>query len=176
MESDNDWDPSIKSQLTNFSKAAVSMTNFVEISEHLQASSIDKKINASPYGNDWDMLWLGICGVQGDNCFAYKDITATPYHKEHQMITEQLGVKDFGPEEHLPHTRLVTNVRKVLCLHAYAVSLRGVRKMVKLAEDANTMIDLYIGRKCGDMLQKIYHGVYIHQSHVFASYIVLNLT
>ncbi|KAK3176116.1 hypothetical protein OEA41_007438 [Lepraria neglecta] len=80
-ESDNDWDPRIKSQLTNFSEAAVPMTNFVDISGDLRASSIDKNINASPYGNDWDMLWLGTCGAQGDIFYAYNDTTATPYHK-----------------------------------------------------------------------------------------------
>ena len=150
IESDNDWDPRIKSQLTNFSEAAVPTTNFVDISGDLRASSIDKTINASPYGNDWDMLWLRTCGAQGDIFYASKDTTATPYLEEHQIRTEQLGVKEFGPGERLLHTHLVTNVHNALCLHAYAVSLRGARKMVKLAEEANSMMDLYIGRKCGD--------------------------
>jgi hypothetical protein len=49
MEDDMDWDVRIKSQLLQVAKGA----------RYLQPSS---KMDVSPYGDDWDVLWLGHCG------------------------------------------------------------------------------------------------------------------
>ncbi|KAM3414604.1 hypothetical protein BST61_g9763 [Cercospora zeina] len=51
MEDDADWDVNLKQQLVDFARG----------SKYLQGNSDSE--TSSPYGDDWDMLWLGHCGV-----------------------------------------------------------------------------------------------------------------
>jgi len=51
IEDDADWDVMIKSQLVEFARG----TRFLQDS---QAGA------TGPYGDDWDLLWLGHCGAK----------------------------------------------------------------------------------------------------------------
>lgn len=150
-EGDIDWDPRVKTQLTNFAQASANLTNFVPNTNHpLAYSPPPTGSNISPYGNDWDLLWLGHCGAEGDLFYTYSDEGAAPYHKEYQMIQAELGAVPFGKLDRLPEQRIVTNVRNALCMFAYAVSLRGAFKLADIAADMDAPVDLFLSRRCGD--------------------------
>lgn len=53
MEDDADWDVNLKAQMMEFARGTRSMQEPKSPKQPL-----------SPYGNDWDMLWLGHCGMK----------------------------------------------------------------------------------------------------------------
>ena len=158
-EGDVDWDPRLRDQLSAFATASASMTNFIPNSELSLSSSFSKTSpssfsstdsNTSPYGNDWDIIWFGSCGVSGEHHFPYADLTVAPKDKEHQLINFKFGHDAFPQSARQDNQRLVTNVRKGVCTQAYAISLRGAERMSEVANATDQMIDTYIGSKCGD--------------------------
>jgi len=52
FEDDADWDVALKEQLVQFARGSRFITNTSE-----------DAFSHSPYGNDWDMLWIGHCGT-----------------------------------------------------------------------------------------------------------------
>lgn len=55
MEDDMDWDVRLKSQFIQFIHSA----------RYIQSSSFPSSLaytSSSPYGNNWDLIWLGHCG------------------------------------------------------------------------------------------------------------------
>lgn len=133
------------------------MTNFFPNTElfassslHTTSSTVSAEPGVSPYGNDWDLIWLGSCGVSGERFFPYADPTVPPHDKEHQLIRFKFGHDPFPSSARTSRQRLVTNVREGVCTQAYAISLRGAERMSAWANATDQMIDTYIGTKCGD--------------------------
>ncbi|KAI1847717.1 hypothetical protein JX266_006212 [Neoarthrinium moseri] len=129
MEDDMDWDVRLKPQLERVAQGARALLG-------------SKSNPASPYGDDWDILWLGHCGEvfpelldenkgkpADDKGIKYmqrkfvieKDATVPPLDK----VT---GLIDFkaSPE----HTRWVHITGAPICTFAYALSQKGARKVL----------------------------------------------
>ena len=161
-EGDVDWDPRIRDQLSNFATAAANLTNFNSNAGHPldYRPSVDssagsgKNPTISPYGNDWDILWLGNCGSEGEVYYPYPDETAPPYQNEFEFIGSQLGATPFGDHDRLPKERIVTTVRNALCTYAYAVSLRGAIKLASLSHEMDDTMDRWMSNKCASGIIK----------------------
>ncbi len=107
----------------------------------------------TPYGDDWDVLWLGHCGTElpspppeppraGGSKAKPKpqptqlsrlqvtipnDITVpVPKHLKPHPFALQDALGELFP----PHTRVVHAATGTLCTQAYAVSQRGARKLL----------------------------------------------
>ena len=126
-----DWDTRLKSQLPKVAQGA---------RELLEAPGKDTP--SSPYGSDWDLLWLGHCGEvfpelldenkdkpagnPGIEAMSRKFVIADdPTVPGPDKVT---GIIDFS--RHPPHTRWVHITGAPICSFAYALSNRGARKVL----------------------------------------------
>lgn len=123
-----DWDVRLKSQLQDAAKGV--RTLFPPgSSPH------------SPYGDDWDIFWIGHCGDQfpenrDENRIKPEDHPGMQYMKRKYLIENDPTVPPrekielfwgFKPEE---HTRYVYVSGYPVCTFAYALSQRGARKVM----------------------------------------------
>lgn len=127
FEDDIDWDISIKAQLRQFAYGARALQNTTSPTD-------------SPYGNNWDVLWLGGCGGQSkDSSRVYvipDDPTVPP-------TSERLGHEILKPEFSIPFdmekTRFVLDYADVACSLAYAVTYESALKtLTKWSLEPNT--------------------------------------
>lgn len=145
MSSEAVWDAQIKSQLLNFRDAAQDLTN------SSPNPSLQNNIHPvqGPYGNDWDVLWLGHCGKNSEGFYSStNDDTKVPH-----AIKVRTGPDGRPLEEPYPSTSIrLTSNQPVgeLCLSSYAVSYRGAVKLLGLAEDMRGLMDRYVEERCED--------------------------
>ncbi|KAI1422713.1 hypothetical protein F5Y12DRAFT_761373 [Xylaria sp. FL1777] len=121
MEDDVDWDVRLKSQLKLIAKGA----------RHLMPSS---KPSSSPWGNAWDVLWLGHCGEIFPEMLPENE--GKPQHPKYTISNDETvppldkvtGLVDFVlyPE----FTRWVHVSGGPICSFAYALSQSGARKVL----------------------------------------------
>ncbi|KAH9904390.1 hypothetical protein F4778DRAFT_61133 [Xylariomycetidae sp. FL2044] len=121
MEDDVDWDVRLKSQLAPVAQGARYLfPNLTELS--------------SPYGSDWDILWLGHCGEIFPEVLPENE--GKPEHPKYVMEDDETvppfdhitGLVDF--QKYREHTRWVHVSGGPICTFAYAVSQRGARKVL----------------------------------------------
>ena len=122
VEDDADWDINIKTQLTRFALGTRHILDASTSSEPL-----------SPYGDNWDMLWIGHCAQSSpEQPFARfiieNDTTVrAPNHRWHLWNPEKTLTHD------LPHnrsSRVVYRSAGGCCSFAYALSYTGARKYI----------------------------------------------
>lgn len=146
MEDDTDWDVHLKPQLELTAAGARAVLSSLPDTffPHGRPSSTspDPDTPTSPYGDDWDVLWLGHCGEpfpedleenkelpDSDPAFGamarkwtiLNDATVPP--REH--VT---GIVNFSAHEE--RTRWVHVTAAPICTFAYAVSRRGAQKIL----------------------------------------------
>jgi hypothetical protein len=133
MEDDMDWDVRLKSQLKLIALGALDL--------QYPPTEMSPPPESSPYGNDWDILWLGHCGevfpeMLEENAIKpptdpdlvsisrkyiiYPDSTVPP--PEHTR-----GFQNFSAH---PYTRWVHTTGGPICSFAYALSQQGARKVL----------------------------------------------
>ncbi|KAJ5116431.1 CAZyme family GT25 [Penicillium angulare] len=145
MEDDTDWDILIKTQLQNFAVALGGLQGSLNAEP------------ASPYGDNWDILWLGHCGVQckaQDPSYLTQNDPTVPASRHFLPY-----LRDKPPIERPENGRLTCTARDIACGSFYAVSYRGAQKILAalsvsplgLAEDIDIggQIDVSLGRLCG---------------------------
>ncbi|KAI5920283.1 hypothetical protein F4810DRAFT_683368 [Camillea tinctor] len=121
MEDDLDWDIRLKSQLEKVAQGA----RTIMPSDHNPIS---------PYGDSWDVLWLGHCGEIFPEMLP--ENKGKPEHPKYTIhddetvppINKLTGLVDFAmyPE----FTRWVHVAGGPICTFAYALSQRGARKVL----------------------------------------------
>ena len=142
MESDVDWDLRIRDSMEGLAGGAKAIADWpFDGSKHPKDLSQD----LSPYGDNWDLMWIGHCGTTADGngrIYAYNDTSAPD--EEHAW--------DFagrpGEGHRPPGTRIVFQMRKTICTSGYAMSLQGARKFEKHFREANSPIDLKMWSHC----------------------------
>ncbi|RAL01401.1 uncharacterized protein BO80DRAFT_424945 [Aspergillus ibericus CBS 121593] len=146
MEDDVDWDVTIKTQLQSFAFAVRAL------------QGVTQKATDSPYGDDWDIIWLGHCGVECRTdvplFMSSNDPTVLP---PHHFLPYW---RDPPPMAIPDHSRLACAVHDAVCSIVYAVSYRGAQKILAalsvnpggLAEqiDIGAQFDVSLGRMCGN--------------------------
>ncbi|SPO03618.1 uncharacterized protein DNG_06301 [Cephalotrichum gorgonifer] len=163
MEDDADWATDLKSQARSLSLATQSYLQPLRRSPshslstlHARAPSLDDENpvialrstpavlppRTSPYGDDWDVLWLGHVGSHLPTesvpsgveprsfltLFVANDDTVPAPHrlKRHPFAKDPDRFASAFP----PHTRVVHAARGNAGIQAYAVSQRGARKLL----------------------------------------------
>lgn len=131
MEDDMDWDVRLRSQLEDVAQGSRML--------------LDSKAGArpySPYGDGWDVLWLGHCGEPfpedlEENRNKPADHPGLAYMRAKKYAIENdvtvpppehtTGLLDFAAH---PRTRFVHISAGPMCSFAYAVSQAGARKLL----------------------------------------------
>lgn len=117
MEDDADWDVNIRNQLIEFARGAK------YIQEYPQGAT-----TRSPYGDDWDVLWIGHCALNEDS---RKDQRIWVTRDDPTAVPPELwygGRPDTSPPAiNQTYSRMIYHGRGGRCLFAYAVSQRGAR-------------------------------------------------
>jgi hypothetical protein len=140
MEDDVDWGPRIREQMQAFRRASRRLSDMVERADLAIRTEILSRNHAAQqesgqdamelakrstlllpvtsytqssdrYGNDdWDVLWLGHCGT---SLRPHKNSSASDIPSDRLMLLDDDTVSDA-----------------IRCIHAYAVSQRGARKIM----------------------------------------------
>ncbi|QBZ63647.1 hypothetical protein PoMZ_05333 [Pyricularia oryzae] len=163
LEDDVDWDVRLKSQLQLFGAASRAYLQPLKTnpSQTLSQAALTVPLSSapatlppstSPYGDDWDVLWLGHCGanlpppppphtqqqhqhgVDTTNrnhhlqiLLAADTTVPAPQHlKAHPFASEPDALATLHP----PHTRVVHAATANVCSNGYAVSRRGARRLL----------------------------------------------
>lgn len=133
LEDDVDWDIRLKDLLQEF---AVSSSFLLQRGTGRQEQVRQEDIRPfkapknSPYGDGWDVLWLGHCGMG-----VPKD-TSLVRHEDDPTVPEVKYLKSWDEtatsplKDYPPHTRLVMPQKEGVCSLAYAVSQAGARKLL----------------------------------------------
>jgi hypothetical protein len=145
IEDDADWDLNIKSQLQSFALAI----------RKLQGTT--DSLSSSPYGDDWDILWLGHCGLECKMNSPYYESADDPTVPEARHFLPYW--REVPVIERPDHSRLVCTAQDAVCSSLYAVSYQGAQKLLAalsvnpsgLAEeiDIGAQLDVALGRMCG---------------------------
>ncbi|KAH8591350.1 hypothetical protein B0O99DRAFT_690711 [Bisporella sp. PMI_857] len=139
MEDDVDWDVMIKAQMTDFARGT----------RHIQRASHS---TFSPYGDGWDILSTGHCGLQNkmkedqDYWVTDEDPTVLHYDLRTWSRTPNLTPSILSGNR----TRLVLSVHRFTCLASYAITLEGAARIVydqSVLQNAKP-IDLALAQIC----------------------------
>ncbi|KAK5653009.1 hypothetical protein OQA88_9295 [Cercophora sp. LCS_1] len=156
LEDDADWDIRLKSQLQIFAQAAhaftqpspqpFSSTFPLDSPSELSLSQLPTALRPklTPYGDAFDVLWLGHCGTSlpqpiPDNIspsppplpllrVTIPNDPTVPAPKD--MKPHPFALKDEIADLYPPHTRVVHASKATACTQAYAVSQQGARKLL----------------------------------------------
>ena len=133
MEDDMDWDVHIKTQLSQFASAAIELQAGFHHNQTLSTPS--------PYGQDWDMLWVGACAATfGWDLPEHLQIPEPERDDRQKLIRDDptvaserhiTGNGGFSWSDYPPHTRVVYVPGDNICSFAYALSAAGARKALQ---------------------------------------------
>lgn len=157
LEDDTDWDIRIRDQLHDFALSAHALTQPLrgrpgvyadptypqpsgDASEPLPEMDFYQlpatvPPTTSPYGDDWDVLWVGHCGMH----FPFRDSKTVPQARIIRLDDETVAPKKnlwtinipFTLKETYPeHTRAYHHAQEGVCTLGYALSQRGARRLL----------------------------------------------
>ncbi|ETS86186.1 hypothetical protein PFICI_00014 [Pestalotiopsis fici W106-1] len=120
MEDDVDWDVAIKDQLSLVAPMIRNVTNSTSLSD-------------SPYGSNWDLLWLGHCGEalpSSGHVLSQIDesLPESPIYRKYD------GSYGYFP----PQLRVVHHTYAPICTYAYALTYNGASTIYQLAVGGKT--------------------------------------
>jgi GR25 family glycosyltransferase involved in LPS biosynthesis len=143
MEDDIDWDLRIKDELVDFAKSVHVLKDqqgagdgAAEHKDFVIRRDSTPPPSRSPYGDSWDVLWLGHCGTR----FPEKDTDPKiPPHRA--VLLDDATVPEphyiylgFGNDkirtQYPNHTRIVHHTAENVCSLAYAVTQRAARQIL----------------------------------------------
>ena len=157
LESDADWDMRIKTSLTGFRDGVKAILDTIPSvsgshsgDKRARELSDDLSSSASPYGQNWDLLWIGHCGAQADRYYAYHDPSAA----------DNIHAWSFSPPppeiQYRPaETRFVFQLSDhgaagIVCTTGYAISNRGAQKLEKMYPNADHEVDIWLRWVCSE--------------------------
>ncbi|KAL9601251.1 MAG: hypothetical protein Q9219_002656 [cf. Caloplaca sp. 3 TL-2023] len=140
LEDDSDWDVSFRDQLADFATG----------SRYISGTSVKPR---SPYGDDWDLLWLGHCSAQQNPSdhrrFVIENDPTVPPVKHRVNFNLVPNLNELGYDN---STRIVFRANNGVCLYSYALSFRGAQKLLRWQNNVKSFnpIDMGIGYQCRD--------------------------
>jgi hypothetical protein len=156
VEDDVDWDMRIRPLMADFALSASTIMSpdlppAAQLSlAHLSPPSTTPE--SSPYGDNWDLLWLGHCGIDLNLSSPYSlhnnDPSAVAPH--HYRTWDPNGPNPLI--DHPPHTRAVFRASGGTCSLAYALSQRGARKLLYElgTQRLDAPFDVMLGQWCNE--------------------------
>lgn len=200
LEDDADWDVRIRDQLYDFALSTHALTQPLqggrpntyadptypqpppnspespppELNFHHLPPTIPP--TTSPYGDNWDLLWVGHCGMH----FPFANSKTIPQARIIRLNDETVAPKrnlwtiniPFTLTETYPaHTRAYHHVQEGVCTLGYALSQRGARRLLHevALKDVSDAYDLLlrffcegakgraVGRRCLTMQPALFH-------------------
>ena len=121
IEDDADWDVNFKSQLEDFSNATRALVT--------NQTQWDGTPSRRPYGDGWDLLWLGSCAVPA----AGAGTLTFPGEGTEWPIQEHMVFKARGG---------------LACTYGYAVNRRSARSLLGWLLDVDDPVDLAMSEWC----------------------------
>jgi hypothetical protein len=133
LEDDVDWSVDIREQTRKVAKAIVELTE-------------QKAGSETPYGLDWDVIWMGHCGdppqFKKVRHVTYEDPTVLPFEKYRNI--NKLVITQLKRGQRAVHFSVGP-----ICTWAYAVSANGARKLLaEASEGRDDAYDLKLMNKC----------------------------
>lgn len=133
MEDDVDWDVRLKDILREYAMSSNALLKAGPGStiafDTLPSDPVTTPM-FSPYGEDWDVLWLGHCGSDledGESRVVHRnDITVPELKYLHSWDVNAESPLGIYPD----HTRVTMPVFEGVCSLAYAVSQNGARAIL----------------------------------------------
>ena len=149
FEDDADWDVAIKYQSLQAARA----TRFI-------TEQPDKGETLSPYGDDWDIIWLGHCAANTDpgsdrRFVVTDDPTVLPPWSRSEFVKPDMSMWEEDTDDFLSlQTRIYFKSSWNSCTAAYAISLRGAEKVVftESMVPFNDPVDNGMGAMCNQHL------------------------
>ncbi|KAL9128639.1 MAG: hypothetical protein Q9217_002735 [Psora testacea] len=155
LEDDSDWDVSLKDRLVDFAHG----------SRHFATQSSGGVLPQTPYGDVWDMLWLGHCSITqyaASNSHTTSDHSTGSQRQQRFLIDNDPTVPPASRRWNVadtPDLSSYTNMTRAvfradygICLYAYALSYTGAQKILRAQAIRKTWapIDLGLGDMCKD--------------------------
>lgn len=145
FEDDADWDVALRHQLVQFARGSRFILN-----------TTDDEPPHSPYGDDWDILWIGHCGtwVRPDDNRRFFVIPNDPTVERPEFRQNNVDQPNMTYWENKPgganHTRIIFHSEGAVCTAAYAISQRGARKAIyhMSMEPYNSPVDWGLANLC----------------------------
>jgi hypothetical protein len=119
FEDDADWDVSLRSQLTQFARGSRWLLN-----------STSSEAFDSPYGPDWDMLWIGNCGANVDPWDRRRFVIPNDPSAVPAKVFGGVSSPDMRHWKDQIQTRVIMSQHDGTCTASYAISLAGARKVL----------------------------------------------
>jgi hypothetical protein len=143
FEDDIDWDVTIKAQLKQFARGARAIQD-ARASPSPQGEKGDvqdaRASPHSPYGAEWDVLWLGGCGAgtkPTSSVYMIPNDTTVPPPWSH--VGDDIIRPPFAEWEGMGSTRFIFDQADVPCSLAYAVTFESARKtLIKWSLEPNS--------------------------------------
>ncbi|KAJ9611582.1 hypothetical protein H2200_004766 [Cladophialophora chaetospira] len=131
LEDDVDWDVRLRSSLADFALASETvLLRHDSVPLKFRELSFSSTPQSSPYGDGWDVLWFGHCGMQ------ISDQSSTVIHEDDETVPEVRYLHSWDKNEvspladYRPHTRVIGEQHEGVCSLAYAVSQAGARGLL----------------------------------------------
>ncbi|KAI9738288.1 MAG: hypothetical protein M1834_008786 [Cirrosporium novae-zelandiae] len=140
MEDDADWDVSLKSQLKQFALGSRFIMNTTQ-----------RSTPHSPYGDGWDLLWIGHCSSQ-----AHPNDDRRYLIEHDRTVTPPSRRANWGPVPDMSiydnNTRIIYRASGGVCLYAYALSFQGAQKLLYhlSVKPFSNAVDLGLLDMCND--------------------------
>jgi hypothetical protein len=109
-----------------------------------------REVPVSPYGDGWDLLWLGHCGMQiqqGSNVVVIENEDTVP---EAQFVHTWNSEERSPLEDYPAHSRIVFRTDDCVCSIAYAVTQRAARQLLNSLglHRLNNPVDIMLREWC----------------------------
>ena len=146
LESDADWDLRIRDTLPGVAKGVKRVMDFPFSEDDGDGAPSSQ---AGPYGDHWDVIWLGHCAALGPyegRVYQFNDSATVPKRFEYNI----LGVEPPDPYIRPHNLRLVYEAKYALCTYGYAVTLEGARKLRKAGQESSFSWDIRLTNLCQD--------------------------
>ncbi|KAH8736639.1 hypothetical protein BGZ61DRAFT_411456 [Ilyonectria robusta] len=196
LEDDADWDVRLRRQLHDLALSSQALTqplagqnSYADTSyQYRQPAkkspdgiiSLDfnnlpetSPVTFSPYGDEWDLLWLGHCGMQmppADGSLprgrvVSKDDETVPAKEYLLSYVKPYTLKDEYPD----HTRVVHHAYEGICLLAYAVTQKGAQELLReiALKDPTTPVDILMRWFCNGERGRRHHNCLAIQPPIF---------
>ena len=154
LESDADWDMRIHSIVRGLGPAVRALIDWpFKASHHSQYPAI------TPYGDSWDIIWIGHCGSSNE---AFGNVRKYEWNDTSVPPPSDIYIFDvgLGSEQYTPGTRALFQFQRTTCSTAYAISLDGARKLVQYARHAKHNLDSTLGDLCREQSDMLFLGIW----------------
>lgn len=196
LEDDVDWDIRLKHQLRDFASAANALTQPLLANsggyadptymgpkaslvqgEDMTLDKLPPTVlpRASPYGDEWDVLWLGHCGMNFPTNPGFpKHPKGRVIHKDDVTVPEthylrSLIIPADLKEVYPSHTRVVHHAAEGVCTLGYAVTQAAARRLLYSVgiKQLNSAFDIMLREYCDGTSSRRYHRCLSVQPELF---------